>query len=96
MKTAPQSRLHRERDILQRFADCPQIRPVLDHGEDPPFLVLERLDDDALRLSGDGKLSRSDIKMIARSTLQALSSLHAKGIAHTGKVSQESAPCTTS
>jgi casein kinase II subunit alpha len=58
---------------------------MLDHGEDPPFLVLEHLDTDALRLSGDGKLSRSDIKSIARGTLQALSSLHAKGIAHTGE-----------
>lgn len=58
---------------------------MLDYGEDPPFLVLEHLDDDALRLSGEGKLSRSDIKSIARNTLRALSSLHAKGIAHTGK-----------
>jgi serine/threonine protein kinase len=45
---------------------------------------LEYLDEDSLRLSDKGKLSRSDIKSIARSTLQALSSLHAKGIAHTG------------
>jgi serine/threonine protein kinase len=57
---------------------------MLDRGEDPPFLVLEHLDNDALRLSGEAKLSRSDIKFTARSTLQALSFLHAKGIAHTG------------
>jgi serine/threonine protein kinase len=85
LKTAPPSRLTRERDTLQQLADCPQIRQLLDHGEqDPPFLVLEHLDEDSLRLSDKGKLSRSDIKSIARSTLQALSSLRAKGIAHTG------------
>lgn len=72
--------------MLQQFVDCPHIRQLLDHGEDPPFLALEHLDDDALRLSGAGKLSRSDIKTIARGTLRALSSLHAKGIAHTGEI----------
>ncbi|KAF2215435.1 hypothetical protein CERZMDRAFT_36105 [Cercospora zeae-maydis SCOH1-5] len=49
----------------------------------PPFLVLEYLELDALKASGQAKLSRQDIKFVARSVLTALGSLHAKGIAHT-------------
>lgn len=86
LKTAPQTRLIREGEILKNVADCLRIRQWLDQGVDPPFLVLEYMDNDALRLSGEGILSRSDIKAIARGTLQALSFLHAQGMAHTGKV----------
>jgi len=86
LKTAPQSRLRREKEILQQFKGCAQIRQLLDHGENPPFLVLEHLEDDALRASGGAKLSRPDIKLIAYSTLCALRSLHAEGVAYTGRV----------
>ncbi|SMY22060.1 unnamed protein product [Zymoseptoria tritici ST99CH_1A5] len=83
LKCAPKVRLQREKAILQQFAGDPYIRQLIDHGKEPSFLVLEHLDFDALRSSRRAKLARKDIKVIARSVLSALKSLHAKGIAHT-------------
>ncbi|EGP89626.1 uncharacterized protein MYCGRDRAFT_37854 [Zymoseptoria tritici IPO323] len=83
LKYAPETRLQREKAILQHFEGDPYIRQLIDHGKEPSFLVLEHLDFDALRSSREAELARKDIKVIARSVLSALKSLHAKGIAHT-------------
>ncbi|TKA76808.1 hypothetical protein B0A49_00544 [Cryomyces minteri] len=83
VKTAPKSRLHREQEILRRFQGHPCIRQLVDHVDDPPYLVLEQLERDASKASGEAKLARSDIKLIARNILEALKSLHEEGIAHT-------------
>ena len=85
LKTAPKSRFFREQDILRRFHGHPYFRQLVDHVEDPPCMVLEKLQCDALKASGAARLVRSDINMIAKSILEALSSLHEEGIAHTGK-----------
>jgi casein kinase II subunit alpha len=84
IKHAPEVRLRREKEILRQFEGDASIRQLIDHGKDSPLLVLEHLDSDALRLSRKARLSKQDIRLIARSILSALGSLHAKGIAHTG------------
>lgn len=86
LKCAPETRLQREKDILQEFAGDAFIRQLIDCGKETPFLVLEHLESDALRSSSEARISRQDIKLIARSILSALESLHAKGIAHTGNM----------
>ncbi|KAK4979606.1 hypothetical protein LTR28_003707 [Elasticomyces elasticus] len=83
VKSAPKSRLHREQEILRRFQDHPCIRQLVDNVNDPPYLVLERLESDALKASSEARLARSDIKLIAKNILEALKSLHEEGIAHT-------------
>lgn len=86
LKCAPEMRIQREKEILQQFEGHSCLRSFIDHGKEPsPFLALEYLELDALKASGQAKLSRQDIKFIARSVLTALESLHAKGIAHTGR-----------
>lgn len=84
LKCAPDNRLQREKEILQQFKADSCIRNLIDHGEEPPVLVLEHLESDALQSSKEAKFSRQDIKFVARSVLSALKSLHAEGIAHTG------------
>lgn len=84
IKHAPEVLLRREKEILRQFEGDAYIRQLIDHGKDSPFLVLEHLDSDALRLSRKARLSKQDTRLIARSILSALGSLHAKGIAHTG------------
>ncbi|KAK5711485.1 hypothetical protein LTR17_018360 [Elasticomyces elasticus] len=83
LKCAPEIRLQREKAILQQFEGDAPIRQLIDYGKEPPFLVLEHLESDALRSSSEARISRQDIKFIARSVLSALECLHAKGIAHT-------------
>lgn len=85
LKYAPRmTHLKREKEILQQFAGDPFIRQLVDHGASAPFLALEYLDVDALQMSRRCRLPRQEIKLIARSILSALGSLHARGIAHTG------------
>jgi serine/threonine protein kinase len=88
VKHAPEIRLQREKDILQQFEGDACIRQLIDHGRESPFLILEHLDSDALRMSQQALISKQDIKPIARSVLSALGSLHARGIAHTGDTIQ--------
>lgn len=86
LKCAPEMRIQREKEILQQFEGHSCLRSFIDYGKEPsPFLALEYLELDALKASGQAKLERQDIKFIARSVLSALESLHAKGIAHTGR-----------
>ena len=81
-------RLHNERDILKRFqARTPTLRPLLDEVEDPaepPAIVLKYLDDDITRASRKQRLTRQEIKYVARNVLEALQVLHEDGYAHTG------------
>lgn len=86
LKCASDVRLQREREILQQFAGNAHIRQLVDWSKEPTLLVLEHLETDALRYSSEAKISRQNIKLIARSILSALESLHAKSIAHTGRM----------
>jgi serine/threonine protein kinase len=81
-------RLHNERDILKRFqARTPTLRPLLDEIEDPaepPAIVLKYLDDDITRASRKQRLTRQEIKYVAKNVLEALQVLHEDGYVHTG------------
>ncbi|KAL3417507.1 serine/threonine protein kinase [Phlyctema vagabunda] len=80
-------RLHNERDILHRFQHrTPTIRPLVDEIEDPadpPAIVLKYLDDDLTHASKKQRLTRPEIKYVARRVLEALSVLHEDGFVHT-------------
>lgn len=86
LKCASEIRLQREKEVLQQVEGNACIRQLIDFAKEPPCLVMEHLQDDALKSSSKSKLSRKSIKFIARSILSALGSLHAKGIAHTGNI----------
>jgi serine/threonine protein kinase len=81
-------RLPNERDILKRFqARTPTLRPLLDEIEDPaepPAIVLKYLDDDITRASRKQRLTRQEIKYVAKNVLEALQVLHEDGYVHTG------------
>ncbi|RMZ84648.1 hypothetical protein DV737_g1232, partial [Chaetothyriales sp. CBS 132003] len=75
------------RDILNRFqARTPTVRPLLDEIEDaaePPAIILKYLDDDVTRASRKQRLTRQEIKYVARNVLEALRVLHEDGYVHT-------------
>ena len=73
-----------ERNVLETIHNHPRLRPLIDTTEDPPSLVLRYLDDNLLDVSGQKRLEGSDLKFVARSTLEALAELHGKGFVHTG------------
>ena len=81
-------RLHNERDILKGFqARCPTLRPLLDEIEEPaepPAIILKYLDDDVTRASRKQRLTRQEIKYVAKNVLEALQVLHEDGYVHTG------------
>ncbi|KAI7711162.1 hypothetical protein KC353_g9181 [Hortaea werneckii] len=83
LKCASPKRLQREKQVLQRFEGHASIRQLLDYAEDPPCLVLEHLQEDALRSATKAPISRQNIKTIAHSILSALRSLHTNGTIHT-------------
>lgn len=84
LKCAPENGLQREKAILQQYRGNANIRQLIDHSDQPPCLVLEHLESEALKASSKAKLSRPDITFTAHSILSALESLHSSGIAHTG------------
>jgi hypothetical protein len=63
-------RLHNERDVLKRFqARAPTLRPLLDEIEDPAepsAIVLKYLDDDLTKASRKQRLTRQEIKYVAK------------------------------
>jgi hypothetical protein len=69
-------RLYNERDILKHFQTrTSTMRPLLDEIEDPvepPAIVLKYLDDDVTRASKKQRLSRQEIKYVAKNVLEAL------------------------
>ena len=76
------------RDILQRFQSrTPLLPPLLNEIEDPPGtldIVLKHLDDDILHISNTKRLTRPEIKHMAKMVLRALNVLHSDGFVHTG------------
>ncbi|KAJ5921055.1 hypothetical protein N7466_009381 [Penicillium verhagenii] len=80
-------RLQNERDTLLRFQSrTPHIRPLIDEVEDssaPPTLILKYLDDDVLHVSNSKRLTRPEVKYVAKKILEALLILHDEGFVHT-------------
>lgn len=62
LKCAPETRLQREKEILQEFAGDGSIRQLIDCGKETPFLVLEHLESDALRSSSEARISRQEFR----------------------------------
>lgn len=89
VKAVDHFRLQNEHDVLIRFqARTPHIRPLLEEVELNPashVLVLRYLDDDLLHASNTKRLTRSEMKFVARSVLEALQVLHTDGYVHTGE-----------
>lgn len=87
-KSVPHFRLQNERDVLRRFQDrTTSIRPLLDEVEESSVdhaLILRYLDDDVLHASNKQRLTRPEVKYIAKKVLEALSTLHDEGFVHTG------------
>jgi len=88
VKSVRHFRLENERDVLKRFQSrTPSLRPLIDEIEDPSdphALVLKHLDDDLLNASAAQRLTRPEIKHVAKRTLEALKVLHEDGYVHTG------------
>ncbi|KAK0633609.1 kinase-like domain-containing protein [Immersiella caudata] len=80
-------RLKSEADVLKRYqAETRFLRPLVDDIQDPidpPSIVLRYLDSDVLTESNKKRLSRPEIKQVARSVLEALRVLHHDGMVHT-------------
>lgn len=70
-----------ERDILKHFQTISCLRHLIDEVQDPPLLVLERLDGNLLIESGTN-LQSSEVKHVAKAVIQALA-LHEEVIVHT-------------
>ncbi|OAX77598.1 STE/STE20 protein kinase [Emergomyces africanus] len=81
-------RLQNERDVLKRFQTrSSYLRPLLDEIEDPaepPTIILRHADDDLTRAAKKQRLTRQEIKYVARNVLEALRVLHEDGYVHTG------------
>ncbi|OJJ71915.1 hypothetical protein ASPBRDRAFT_196048 [Aspergillus brasiliensis CBS 101740] len=86
-------RLQNERDVLNRYQNrCPNLRPLLYEIHDPaepPAIVLKYLDDDVTRASRKERLTRQEIKYVAKNVLEALQVLHEEGYVHTVNYSNE-------
>ncbi|KAJ9134199.1 Kinase-like protein [Coniochaeta hoffmannii] len=80
-------RLRNEADILKRYQlKTPFLRPLVDELQDPaepPSIVLKYLDSDLLTESNKKRLSRPDIKRVAKCLLETLRVLHSDGLVHT-------------
>ena len=87
VKGADNRHLRKERNILRRFqVKSNLIRPLLDEVEDnsTPAIVLRHLDDNVHHASVNKRLTRQEVKYIARKVLEALYVLHEEGFVHTG------------
>jgi serine/threonine protein kinase len=80
-------RLRNEADILKRYqSETPSLRPLVDDIHDPAdplSIVLRYLDSDVLTESNKKRLSRPEIKQVARCVLEVLRLLHKDGMVHT-------------
>ncbi|TEA19414.1 Serine/threonine-protein kinase PAK 5 [Colletotrichum sidae] len=80
-------RLQNEADILRRYQSrTPFLRPIIDvvqEPADPPSIILRHLDSELLTESNRTRLTRAEIKNVARCILQTLSVLHEDGMVHT-------------
>ncbi|KAL2166366.1 hypothetical protein VTG60DRAFT_2899 [Thermothelomyces hinnuleus] len=80
-------RLRNEVDILKCYQrETRFLRPLIDEIQDPAdplSIVLRYLDSDVLTESNKKRLSRPEIKQVARCILEALRVLHRDGMVHT-------------
>ncbi|KAH9211851.1 serine/threonine protein kinase [Leptodontidium sp. 2 PMI_412] len=80
-------RLENEVSILRKYqATSPLFRPLEDEivdPADPPSIVLKYLNSDLRAESNQQRLSRPDIKKVAKCVLEALRILHRDGMVHT-------------
>lgn len=80
-------RLQNEADVLKRYqSETRFLRPLVDEIHDPadlPSIVLRYLDSDTLTESNKKRLSRPEIKQVARCILEVLRLLHKDGMVHT-------------
>ncbi|KAL2130813.1 hypothetical protein VTI74DRAFT_5924 [Chaetomium olivicolor] len=80
-------RLRNEAAVLKRYqSETRFLRPLVDEirePADPPSIVLRYLDGDVLNESNKKRLSRPEIKQVARCVLEALRVLHRDGVVHT-------------
>ncbi|KAI9759580.1 MAG: hypothetical protein M4579_002246 [Chaenotheca gracillima] len=83
IKGAPPHLLSIERDVLEVVQGHTSIRQKVDNIEDPPSLVLEYLDDNLLDVCCQQRLEGTDVKLVARTILEALAALHDNGFVHT-------------
>lgn len=88
IKSVKHFRLQNEQKILLRFQNqSSHIRPLLDDIQDlpgPPALILKHLDDDLLNASNTQRLTRPEVKYVAKRVLKTLAVLHGEGFVHTG------------
>ncbi|KAI9934452.1 hypothetical protein ASPWEDRAFT_175181 [Aspergillus wentii DTO 134E9] len=84
-KSVSPFRLQNERDTQLRFQNrTPFIRPLIDEIEDSaPALILRFLDTNVLHASNTQRLTRPEVKYVAKRVLEALSVLHNEGHVHT-------------
>ena len=59
---------------------------MIDDIESPSSLVLEYLDDNLLNVCSRKRLEGLDVKVVARTVLEALAALHENGFVHTGQL----------
>ncbi|TEY59346.1 hypothetical protein BOTCAL_0195g00150 [Botryotinia calthae] len=80
-------RLQNEADFLKRFQSrTPSLRPLIDEiidPIDPPTIVLKHLDDDLMTETYKKRLTKPELKFVARRVLEALQVLHEDGYVHT-------------
>jgi casein kinase II subunit alpha len=79
IKSAPKYRLEIERNVLMHFNGRPRIRRLLDETQNPPSLVLKRLDDNPLNVSNQKRLETPEIKFIVKRIIEALQAFHEIG-----------------
>ena len=85
IKRAPPHLLNIEREVLEIVKNRTCIRQMIDNIENPSSLVLEYLDDNLLDVCSRKRLEGSDLKVVARTVLEALALLHDNGFVHTGR-----------
>ena len=85
IKRAPPHLLSIEREILEIVQNHTCIRQMIDNIESPSSLVLEYLDDNLQDVCSRKRLEGSDVKVVARTVIEALAMLHENGFVHTGQ-----------
>ena len=85
IKRAPPHLLSTEREVLEIVQNHTCIRQMIDNIESPSSLVLDYLDDNLLDVCSRKRLEGSDVKVVARTILEALAVLHENGFVHTGQ-----------
>ncbi len=81
-------RLQNEANILKRYQSKSSfIRPLIDEIQqpaDPPSIILKQLDSELITESKNKRLTRPEIKQVAKCILEALQILHKDSLVHTG------------